>query len=118
MKFVICRTSMWTEEKPYEKCVREIVDRIEVRSLNTPEQYDTRFSTREGKWLSRGVNHCINEEGYIQRTHKNDREVWVIEVNTLDELIALQKEIGEELILSTVRYDGVPSLEIYDSYRE
>ena len=37
---------------------------------------------------------------------------WEVEINTLEELLDLQKEVGEELIIS----DGY--IEIYDEYRE
>lgn len=37
---------------------------------------------------------------------------WDVEINTLEELLDLQKEVGEELIIS----DG--HIEIYDDYRE
>ena len=37
---------------------------------------------------------------------------WEVEINTLEELLDLLKEVGEELIIS----DGY--IEIYDAYRE
>ena len=37
---------------------------------------------------------------------------WLIEINTLDELLDLRKEVGEELIIG----DG--TIEIYDTRRE
>lgn len=118
MKFIVERTSIWGNDKPYEKCKLETVDRTEIRTLRTPEEFDAKFSDREGKWLSRGVDHCIDERGYIKRTHKNDINVWTIEINTLEELIALKDEVGERLILTTDYNSGLIGLEIYDDYRE
>lgn len=37
---------------------------------------------------------------------------WEVEINTLEELLDLQKEVGEELIISD------EYIEIYDAYRE
>lgn len=56
---------------------------------------------------------------------KVDREVYgvrklvernFIEINNLDELIELSKDVKHELIIST-HYD-IPEIEIYDDYRE
>lgn len=53
----------------------------------------------------------------------HDREmvnVWTIEIDSIEELIALSRKYGK--IIITDHYlnvnDGYPTLEIYDSYRE
>lgn len=50
------------------------------------------------------------------------QKLWAIEINTLEELMALRDKIGEDLILGWT-YEGEPEdrmreIEIYDSYRE
>ena len=58
-------------------------------------------------------------DGYICR----DREmmnVWTIEINSIEELIALSRKYGKIIIADYYLNDndGYPTLEIYDSYRE
>lgn len=48
--------------------------------------------------------------------------IWTVEINTLEELLALQKEVGEKgfefsLILLAPENE-MPEIEIYDAYRE
>ena len=68
MKFIVSRTSIWDNEKsPCEEAKRDSVARVETRTLFTPEEFDRRFAEREGKWLSVGTNHRIDERGYYTR---------------------------------------------------
>ena len=51
----------------------------------------------------------------------DDVRVWYIDINTLDELIALRNEVENELIIGTTwekELNGMPEIEIYDDYRE
>lgn len=63
-------------------------------------------------------------EGYYQRPYIEDRikekykYLWLIEVDSLDELLNISETTNEELV---VRYDSeynLPVIEIYDWYRE
>lgn len=49
---------------------------------------------------------------------KTTRTAWNIEINTLEELIALQNILEEDLILLKPVNGEDPSIEIYDGYRE
>lgn len=53
MLFEVTRTSLWGDEKPYDKCVPIKLTRVETRTLKTPEEFDEKFSKREGRWLER-----------------------------------------------------------------
>lgn len=57
---------------------------------------------------------CKNAKKIVEIDPVWHRELvrWEVEINTLKELLDLQKEVGEELIIS----DGY--IEIYDDYRE
>lgn len=120
MKFIITRTSEWDDDcSPCEEAKRSQVVRVETRTLRTPEEFDKKFAAREGAWLSVGTNHRTGKDGYICR----DREmmdVWTVEVNSIEELIALSRKYGEIIVgnhyLSS--NDEYPTLEIYDDYRE
>lgn len=119
MKFIIKRTSGRANSSPCAEAKEEQVVRTETRTFHSPEEFDKKFANREGKWLSVGTNHRIGKNGYICR----DREmmdVWVIEINSIEELVALSRKYGEIIIAG--HYfdinDEYPTLEIYDDYRE
>lgn len=120
MKFIITRTSDWGDDNsPCEEAKRSQVVRVETRALRTPEEFDKRFAAREGAWLSVGANHRIGRDGYICR----DREmidVWTIEVNSIEELVALSRKYGKIIVENYYwsSNDEYPTLEIYDTYRE
>ncbi len=121
MKFIITRTSEWggDDNSPCEEAKRSQIVKVETRTLRTPEEFDKKFATREGAWLSVGTNHRIGRNGYICR----DREmmdVWTIEVNSIEELIELSRKYGEIIVADhySNSNDEYPSLEIYDDYRE
>ena len=112
------RTSQWYDEKPFKDCIPIKLTIVETRSFRTPEEFDNKFGDREGKWLNRGINHRVNERGYITRDMVFE-DVWGIEINSIEELIDFQEAVGEELILRTSMIDNkTPCIEIYDDYRE
>lgn len=52
---------------------------------------------------------------------EDDRHVWYIDIDTIEQLMELRAEVGEELIIGTSwlsACDGLPQIEIYDTYRE
>ena len=55
----------------------------------------------------------------IIQERKVQNKCWVVEINTIEDLVALSKEVNEELIIG---YDGVhedlPYIEIYNGSRE
>lgn len=66
------------------------------------------------------------EEAYSQEVEffayegePNPQTVWFIDINTLEELMAFCTKYGDLVLRpSTWRIADVPSLEIYDDYRE
>ena len=48
---------------------------------------------------------------------KFDRRHWFIDIDTIDQLMELQDEVGDVIIGKTFR-QGLPEIEIYDDYRE
>lgn len=118
MKFIIRRASQWGEEvSPCDEARRDNIVRVETRTVYSPEEFDLRFSKREGKWLSVGTNHRVNDKGYITR----DREmidVWSIEINTLDELIKFYDKYGDIVISQCVWNPTYQEILIYDDYIE
>ena len=119
MKFIIERTSGRGNSSPCVEAKEEQVVRTETRTLHSPEEFDKKFAGREGSWLSVGTNHRIDRNGYICRDREK-MDVWTIEIDSIDELIALSRKYGEIIIRDHYLdiNDMYPTLEIYDDYRE
>ena len=119
MKFIIERTSGRGNSSPCVEPQEAQVARTESRTLHSPEEFDKKFAYREGNWLSVGTNHRIGKNGYICRDCEM-MNVWTIEINSIEELIALSRKYGEIIIIDHYLdiNDMHPTLEIYDDYRE
>ena len=52
------------------------------------------------------------EQAYQDGKDKYGYDIWVVDINTLEDLLSLKESVGEELIVG----DGY--IEIYDDYRE
>ena len=116
--FEVRRTSYWNDECPYEKCIPIKLTRVETRTLKTPEEFDAKFSKREGKWLEVGSNHRVDKQGFITRD-REEEDAYGIEINSLEELMDFFNEVKEEIVLQKSWIDKeTPCLEIYDTYRE
>jgi len=118
VKFKVKRTSLWDGEQPCNNATEEKYTRFEVRTLNSFEEFDKRFGSNEDKWLSKGINHCINERGYVQREIPDVSIGWFIEINSLEELMKFYKENGELIIRGCWDNPNINIIEIYDDYRE
>ena len=117
MEFLIRSTSGGVENKISNTTIKKYTKR-EVRTCSTFEEFDKRFSWREGTWLSKGVNHKTSK-GRIQREFPNGAEGYFIEINSIEELLELQKEVRSELIItSATDNESIPAIEIYNDYRE
>ena len=114
MKFRITRTSgsCVNEAKPCEKAVKGTYLYTHTRTC-TEEEFNRKHAHREGLWRSKGINHRVDSRGYIQR--EDEREGFLIEINTLEELVAFVDEVGDIVISKD---NPMPEIEIYDSYRE
>ena len=117
MEFLLTSTSGEVEKQIPNTTIKKYTKR-EVRTCSTFEEFDKRFSRREGTWLSKGVNHKISK-GRIQREFPNVAEGYFIEINSIEELLELQKEVRSELIItSAADNESILAIEIYNNYRE
>ena len=49
----------------------------------------------------------------------NEEEGWVIEINSIEELLSFVEKCSDEIIISPKAYNSeMPCLEIYDDWRE
>lgn len=114
-RFIVKRTSVWDEEKPCDEAYRFMPKYVWHERTCTEEYFDENFSFKEGKWLSKGTEHQKTNNGkWIKRKEKTKEEVWVVDI--LD-VLSFSKKYGDIIVSSYSRYD-IPTLEIYDIYRE
>ncbi len=117
MLFEVTRTSIYTDNKPFENCKEIQLTHLEIRTLKTPNEFDDKFGYREGKWLEKGTNHRIIN-GRIARDLDKEN-TWGIEIGSLEELMQFVESVKNDVIITTSTIDKkTPSLEIYDDYRE
>ena len=117
MEFLLTSTSGRVENQIPNTVIKKYTKR-EVRTCSTFEEFDKRFSRREGTWLSKGVNHKASK-GQIQREFPNGAEGHFIEINSIEELLEFKKKVGSELIItSAFDNESIPAIEIYNYYRE
>lgn len=117
MEFLLTSTSGEVEKQIPNTTIKKYTKR-EVRTCSTFEEFDKRFSRREGTWLSKGVNHKTSK-GRIQREFPNGAEGHFIEINSIEELLEFQREVISELIItSATDNESIPAIEIYNDYRE
>jgi len=115
MKFIITKTSMNWNEKPYRKAKKEGLTYLDYRAVSSLEEAK-KYPWFE-QWYNNGKNHR-EENGIIVCELLEKKDKWVIEINDLEELIDLVKEEGDIVILKS-HYKEVPFvIEIYNSYRE
>jgi len=111
MKFKVSRTSTY-DGQPCDEAYQSYIEYWHIRSC-TESEFNERFSAREGMWMAKGKNHHITKEGYISR-QEEDRRVWCVDLNGLDDVLAFAEKYGSIIIGTGV----IPEVEIYDDYRE
>lgn len=118
MKFTVRRASNWNDKNILvDEAKRDSIVRVETRTLHSPEEFDEKFSNREGKWLSVGENHRLDENGWITRDN-GMIDVWSIEINSLDELIKFCDKYGKVVINNCMWNKAYKEILIYDDYIE
>lgn len=117
MRFVVSRASCWDDEKPCVEAKRMEITELDIRRFRSPDEFDKIRGHREGSWLSGGKNHCITKDGHIQR-ELGPKEVWYVEIETLEELVEFKNRHGQIIILDCVDNPSETEIAIYDGYRE
>ena len=118
MKAIIRRTSILGDAKPCDEAKPAQATLQDWRTLKTlDEARKHKFLGEE--WFKEGTNHR-EEKGMVVRDLPCQK-VWAIEINSLDDLIALHLKYGDIIITGDGddEYKEYPlQLEIYDDYRE
>jgi hypothetical protein len=118
------------EEKPCKNAFRLTLPFLDIRKYSSIEEFDENRSELEGEWRTKGSNHSVVNGEYIARK-LHDLNLWGIKINSLKELLTLQKEVGDiiiedyELFPLVVRQKLSPEIiypeyviVIYDDYYE
>lgn len=81
----------------------------------TEDEFNSRFSAREGLWRDNGLEHTTYDNGKcIKRKDVNKEAFWVVDI---DDIMAFAKKYGSLVVSPDTDYD-MPEIEIYDGYRE
>lgn len=103
MKFLVSRKvqSISSSEKPCEEAVKEMLTPLDYRTVGSLEEAKNKIWFKQ--WYEGGVNHR-EEDGMVVCEKKEKEERWVVEFNTLEELIRFQEKYGDILIRNTSPY--------------
>ena len=115
MIYLVTRTSSYDKQPIPEAKVGQF-DFWHTRTVNE-EEFNKRFSEKEGLWRSKGTDHSVTNDGFVTRK-EGKRDKWFIEISTLEELHSLIIKYGDIVISSEAYGFKIPEIEFYDTYRE
>lgn len=103
MKFIVSRTivSLRESRKPCDEAVEEELTPMDYRTVKTLE--DAKKKVWYKDWIEGGQNHR-EERGMVVCDRKVMEKQWVVEIDSLEELIAFQEKYGEILISDSTPY--------------
>lgn len=112
---------MWADvDKPCKEAFIHPYQELDIRNC-TEEWFNENIATpnKQKKWREIGSEHRVLKNGNICRRLEVE-DVWVIEIDTLEQLNKFAKKYGEIIvrIYDEVNNDIVGRIEIYDDYRE
>ena len=111
MKFLINRASNW-EGKPCEEAKQEKAKLYIDLTFKTVEK------AKKSTWGSSKNRVLIQKEGFVRAIDKKPSLVWVVELNTLKELISFINKY-DDIVLGKSTCESIPyRLIIYDDYLE
>ncbi len=115
MKFVITRTSAF-KESPCPEAFKSEYIYVDRRLVDDPAKIEW-YGGKTDWWYEEGVNHRVENDQICR--DMGLRAEWVVEINSLKDLLDFKKKYGRLVIDET--YDHkieIPKIEIYDYYRE
>ena len=118
MKFFISRASLSSEScksQPCDEAYFASYTIIDTRSVDDPSKIQVRADTPHDWWYKKGKNHRIID-GWI--TRDLDYSDWFIDINSLEDLVNLQKKYGDLIVGYQCPDTGISTIEIYDCLRE
>jgi len=120
MRFIVTRTSTWSDNRPCDEAVPVTLEWWDCRTFKTEQEHDNRLALTDGPWRSKGSEHGAWEEGIRRRL--DDRQAWAVDLPDLAALMAFAAKHGQLVIEGPRPHEhgdtALPSIEIYDGYRE
>lgn len=117
MDFVITRTSTkWDDDiaKPHSQARTVEAIPVDYRTFKSLEEIRAKLGD---DFFNYGSNHR-EEKGMVARD-LDEETIWIITINTLDELLNLIEDVEEEIVIQKAEYREYHlEIEIYDGYRE
>lgn len=120
MLFRISRTSGAWEAKPVPSAKRIKCLRVDRRTCKTPAAFD-KLGIEKEPWLSKGEHHEIVNREIVRYF---PAKAWMIEIADLTSLMCFANIEGRIVLSPSDTFDvtldrgPLPSIEIYDGYRE
>jgi hypothetical protein len=119
MKFSITRLS--TNKKPVPSAKKVILPSWDIRSC-TEEYFNQHLAKPPETWRSEFTEHMVLSDGSIARRFPKDKKAWLIEISSLEELLAFSGEVESSLIVSGTTKELYPEIDgnitIYDGYSD
>jgi hypothetical protein len=122
MEFIVTATTGTFHRLEHRPCkgarLKEVkvVDKRFVDSLEVTKQ-EPIWKLWGRDWWEAGTNHRVYSRGVVARDLPTIPE-WVVDINTMDELLAIHRQVNHPLIISDSSNHAEPEIEIYDDYRE
>lgn len=114
MKFRVCRTSDYFDrEKPCEGAFEVVIPRIHRTNLTSLDE----FLTKAAQFWPDDSRVYLNEETGRVEIDCGDEKQWRIEIKSLDDLMEFINKNGQCVVYQDDD-DELPTIEIYDDYRE
>lgn len=103
MKFIVNRTtvSLTGSKSPCEEAREEELTPLDYRTVRTLEEAKKKIWYKD--WLEGGVDHR-EEAGMVVCDRKVKEKQWVVDLNSLEELIDFQEKYGEIVISDSSPY--------------
>jgi len=103
MKFIVSRKRMSVTENRQvcDEAVQEKLTPLDYRSVGSMEEAQKKIWYKD--WIADGVNHR-EENGMVVCEKKEQNSQWVVEMGSLEELLAFQDKYGEITIANSIPY--------------
>jgi hypothetical protein len=117
MRFLITRLS--TDRKPVPSAKKIMIPCWDIRAC-TEEYFDQHLATPPETWRSQFSEHKELSGGGIARRFPEDKKAWLVEISSLEELLAFSGRVESSLIVSGTTIELYPGIDgnitIYDDY--
>ncbi|MCX8070485.1 MAG: hypothetical protein N2738_08280 [Thermodesulfovibrionales bacterium] len=106
MKFIVTKknVSLTDTKKPCEEAREEALTALDYRTVSSLKEAESKIWFKD--WYNGGENHR-EENGMIVCEKKEKVHKWIVEFNSLEELINFQSKYGDILISDSSPFVGV-----------